>query len=210
MKHIIRRVEDFRSTWDACRRPSHPAGPGRGRKTSSNVIAERKRAFEQVRPLHEARASLAFSTVEAAAGAERRFVMADSPWGYLSEGHTEGTPLQKKQVKEEGEHASDAGLKQQKKPMTGGSPLLAMARPSSARCEVQAEAVVACSAHDILHNQDHLQSAGLQVCDIPQVACGMSHGAGLLLGLKGSLKGKDERVYKNVEDMRKASASCFS
>jgi len=60
MRHIIRRIEDFRIMWDACRRPSHPAGPGRGRKTSSNVIAERKRAFEQVRPLHEARASLAF------------------------------------------------------------------------------------------------------------------------------------------------------
>jgi len=60
MCHIIRRVDDFRIMWDACRRPSHPAGPGRGRKTSSNVIAERKRAFEQVRPLHEARANFAF------------------------------------------------------------------------------------------------------------------------------------------------------
>jgi len=63
--HVMRRIDDFRIMWDACRRPSHPAGPGRGRKTSSNAIAERKRAFEQVRPLHEARASLAFSGANA-------------------------------------------------------------------------------------------------------------------------------------------------
>jgi len=61
LDHIMHRIDDFRIMWDACRRPSHPAGPGRGRKTSSNAIAERKRAFEQVRPYHEARANLAFS-----------------------------------------------------------------------------------------------------------------------------------------------------